>query len=399
GSSPQEPALMTRLSRTRSIPLVVVLCLSFLGTVQPGAAATSVLVAGTTQLPPAYLMWRTGGLPARMAPKLERLNGVQHSVVVAGDTLWMTKSVLADGTIVDPPSVPYRIPLEVMSTNVHDMTPFLPRAWRDDVVQTLRDGRAIMGGSSAALRRLGVGDRVVFKGGDRLTIGAIVPDEVTAWSELMVSRDVGKPIGVKHDRFALLDMSGHPSQARLARRIAPSLGPGYPPRVREPGNATFRRQGDSVWPPVLMKEGFGEFSAYPKPHDPGYLRMDPSFARQHLVSRKVPLLGRFTCHELVFPPLIRAMRRLRAQGHADAVRNFAGCYNARMVMRIPTASISHHSWGAAVDINSLSNPYGAQPHQPPALLAVMEANGFTWGGRWTVPDGMHFEYVESAGVG
>jgi hypothetical protein len=70
-----------------------------------------------------------------------------------------------------------------------------------------------------------------------------------------------------------------------------------------------------------------------------------------------------------------------------------------MVMRIPTASISHHSWGAAVDINSLSNPYGAQPHQPPSLLSVMEANGFTWGGRWTVPDGMHFEYVEIDGVG
>ncbi len=99
-------------------------------------------------------------------------------------------------------------------------------------------------------RRLHVGDRVVFKGGDRLTIGAIVPDEVAAWSELMVSRDVGRPIGVKHDRFALLAMSGHPTEARLARRIAPLLGAGYPPRVRKPGHATFRRQGDAVWPPV-----------------------------------------------------------------------------------------------------------------------------------------------------
>jgi hypothetical protein len=27
---------------------------------------------------------------------------------------------------------------------------------------------------------------------------------------------------------------------------------------------------------------------------------------------------------------------------------------------------------------------------------VMEAHGFLWGGRWTVPDGMHFEFVEPA---
>jgi hypothetical protein len=127
--------------------------------------------------------------------------------------------------------------------------------------------------------------------------------------------------------------------------------------------------------------------------------MSRAFVNEHLVSRSVPLLGRFTCHELVFPPLIRAMKQLRRQGHADAIDNFAGCYNARMVMRVPTGAISHHSWGAAVDINSISNPYGAKPHQPAALVRIMGDNGFTWGGRWTVPDGMHFEFIGIPGVG
>jgi D-alanyl-D-alanine carboxypeptidase len=390
---------MVRLLRTRLLlfALAASLVLSLAAPSDSAIASTSQPLAAW--LPPAYLMWRTGGLPTGLAPKLTRLNGAQHVVVVAGDTLWMTRSVRANGTVVDESPVPYRIPLEVMATNARDMAPFLPGAWRDVVAETFRDGRAIMGESSAALRRLRVGDRVVFKGGDRLTIGAIVPDEVAAWSELMVSRDVGRPMGVKHDRFALLDMTGQPTESQLARRIDPLLGAGYPPRVREPGHAQFRRQGDSVWPPVLMKEGFGEFTAYPDPHRPGYLRMNPSFVNQHLVSRTVPLLGRFTCHELVLPALIRAMKHLRDQGHASAVRNFAGCYNARMVMRMPTAAISHHSWGAAVDINSISNPYGATPHQPPALVSAMDAAGFTWGGRWTVPDGMHFEFVAIDGVG
>ena len=63
-----------------------------------------------------------------------------------------------------------------------------------------------------------------------------------------------------------------------------------------------------------MKEGFGEFTAYPDPRRPGYLRMNPAFVNRHLASRTVPLLGRFTCHERVFPALIRAMKQLRRQG-------------------------------------------------------------------------------------
>jgi hypothetical protein len=365
--------------------------------IRPSSAAATT-PAGSTWLPPAYLMWRTGGLPSGLTPKLSRLQGVREVVVVAGDTLWMSRSVRSDGTVVERPPAPYRIPIEVMATDRRDMAPFLPGTWRDVVGDALRAGRGVMGRTSASLRRLHVDDRIVFRGGDRVTIGAIVPDEVGSWSELLVARGVGRPMGVRHDRFALLQMGGDPTEQQLARRIAPLLGPGYPPRLRRPGHAQFRRQGDSVWPPVLMKVGFGEFSAYPDPRRPGYLRMNPSFVHRRLDARRVPLLGRFTCNRAVFPALIDAMRQLRRTGHAGAIRNFAGCYNARMVMRSPSGAISHHSWGAAVDINSITNPYGAPPHQPPALVHAMTSHGFTWGGRWTVPDAMHFEFVDVPGV-
>ena len=348
-------------------------------------------------VPPAYLMWRTGGLPTGLTPELDGLRGTEHVVVVSGDTLWMSHSVRADGTVVDRRKGLYRIPVEVMSTSARDMAPFLPPAWRDAVVDAWRDGRGVLGESSAALRRLGVGDRFVF-GRNRITVGAIVPDEVVAWSELMVSGEVGRSLGVRHARFALMDMRTAPSERELARRIAHLLAPGYPPRVRRPGHAWFRRQGDSVWPPVLMKRGFGEFRAYPDPRRPGYLRMQPAFVRDNLATRRVPLLGRFSCHERLFPRLIAAMRELRERGRGEAIRNFAGCYSARMVMRRPNGAISHHSWGAAVDINSLTNPYGSDPRQPAVLVWVMRERGFAWGGRWTVPDGMHFEFVDIPGV-
>ena len=298
----------------------------------PAVSIAAEAGSAPTWMPPAYLVWRTGGLPAGLTPRLDALAGTRNVVVVAGDTLWMKRSALADGTLVDRASGRYRFPIEVMATSIHDLQPFLPGTSRDVVVDALRRGRGILGTSSASLRGLGVGDRMVFPDG-RITIGAIVPDEVVAWSEVMVAREVGRPLGVRHDRFALLQMQKAPTEGALARRVAPLLGPGYPPTVRRPGKATFRRQGDSVWPPVLMKRGFGEFQAYPDPAHPGYLRMHPSFVRDHLATRSAPLLGRFTCSRRVFPPLIAAMRDLRARGASGAIHDFAGCYNARMVMR------------------------------------------------------------------
>ncbi len=372
-------------------------------TATAGAKPTSTLPRPTASAPPdtvpAWLAWMPGGFPESFGTKIGSADGITQDVVVAGDTLWMSRSARADGTLVQRTRAPYRIPIEVMAAAPRAMAPFLPGSWRDVVRNALRAGRGVMGQTSASLRRLHVGDRIVFRGGDRVTIGAIVPDEVASWSELLVARDDGHRMGVKHARFALLQMAGDPTERRLARRIAPLLGPGYPPRVRRPGHAKFRRQGDAVWPPVLMKVGFGEFAAYPDPRRPGYLRMSHAFVRRHLEVRRVPLLGRFTCNRAVFPALIGAMRQLRRTGHAGAIHNFAGCYNARMVMRSPFGAISHHSWGAAVDINSITNPYGARPHQPPALVHAMTPHGFTWGGRWApVPDAMHFEFVDVPGV-
>lgn len=389
-------SLVPRIGRRSSVAVVigaVAFAVAAIITAPAAHATGGTATADRTWMPPAYLMWRTGGLPSGLTPKLAELPGARRVVVVAGDTLWMRRSIRRDGTIVDQPKAPYRIPIEVMATDVAGMAPFLPLAWRNQVLEVLQRGNGVIGTSSASLRHLRVGDRMIFPGGGRVRIGAIVPDEVVSWSEVLMSRRAARPMGVRHDRFALLVVDGDPTEAQLARRIAPLLGPGYRPRVRRPGHAQFRRQGDSVWPPVLMKRGFGEFSAYPDPRRPGYLRMHPSFVRRHLVSKRVRLLGRFTCHRALFPALIEAMSWLRSRGHARAVRNFAGCYNARMVMRIPSGAISHHSWGAAVDINSISNPYGARPNQPRALVRAMTSNGFTWGGRWTVPDAMHFEYV------
>ena len=361
-----------------------------------GAGPTPVALAGDV-LPPAYLIWTHDGLPSGLQPKLMALPGVRHAVTVGDDTAWMSRSIDAAGSVVDDPAAPYRIPLETMDASPPALAPFLPPSLRDTVVGALRRGRGVLGASSASVRGLGVGGKLVFEGGVTVTVGAVVPDVVANWSELLVSRRVGRRLGVVRDRFALLQLTGPRSDGSLARAVLPLI-PGRPPlRVAAPGKAEFRKNGDSVWPYVLMKLGFGEFAASPDLAHPGYLRMDPRFIHAHLATRTVPVLGAVTCNKVVFPALDAAMLELQRRGLSGLVHSFAGCYSARTVNRVPTLLLSHHSWGAAVDINAPENPFGSKPVQDPRLVAVMRDHGFAWGGLWIVPDGMHFEF-RPAGV-
>lgn len=73
--------------------------------------------------------------------------------------------------------------------------------------------------------------------------------------------------------------------------------------------------------------------------------------------------------------------------------DYGGCYSARHINADPDARLSHHSWGIAIDINVSTNAYGREPNQHPRVVEIFESHGFTWGGRWLRPDGMHFEWV------
>jgi len=54
---------------------------------------------------------------------------------------------------------------------------------------------------------------------------------------------------------------------------------------------------------------------------------------------------------------------------------------------------SNHSWGLAGDIDAQNFPMGQTRRQPPAwIIALFEHYRFTYGGRWSRPDPMHFEF-------
>ena len=52
---------------------------------------------------------------------------------------------------------------------------------------------------------------------------------------------------------------------------------------------------------------------------------------------------------------------------------------------------SNHSFGIAIDVNSLANPLGTAGDMPEEVVRQWEEEGGEWGGDWSRPDPMHFE--------
>jgi D-alanyl-D-alanine carboxypeptidase len=71
---------------------------------------------------------------------------------------------------------------------------------------------------------------------------------------------------------------------------------------------------------------------------------------------------------------------------------YAGGFNYRLMRG--SNRLSMHSWGCAVDFDSARNSFGDRTPNfasIPPVLDAFESEGWTWGGAWTKPDGMHWQ--------
>lgn len=154
--------------------------------------------------------------------------------------------------------------------------------------------------------------------------------------------------------------------------------------------------------------------------DPGRARHAPFFDKMYGDCRKGEVTGRLV--DVVWLPkkwggrikatTINAVdKRLEAVSRAldqlpasfDAfLKPPAGTYNCRAIAG--TDRISAHGAGIAIDIAlpkadywrwSTASADGRLPYRnrvPAEIVAIFEAHGFIWGGRWYHYDTMHFEY-------
>ncbi len=109
--------------------------------------------------------------------------------------------------------------------------------------------------------------------------------------------------------------------------------------------------------------------------------------------------GRVRWHKDGVEQLQHAWRQIEAAGLLSDVLFWDGSFVPRR--KAGGNTLSHHSWGIALDINADWNPFGDAPASSGArgsvrrLVPIFEAHGFAWGGRWRKPDGMHFELAQA----
>jgi hypothetical protein len=321
------------------------------------------------------LVWTPGGLPDGLAEAVAALPRVEAVTAVRGGLAELTTE--RGGWV---------IPLDVIAVDPATYAAFVPKSAAADFA-ALTPGSALLGSTSARLRD---SDRLDLADGTALAVAGTVDDTLVGAAEVVVANATLPDLP---PRYLLLRHRGE--RAPMEEAIRAAAPPGTPLRVRGPGETPYLRHGDAVLPQAIVKERFGEFSY--RRGQGRELTQDPAWARAHIVTGDVPLLGRITCHRAVMDAVHGALGELAERGLGWLVEpeGYAGCYSPRLTSSLD--SVSRHAWGIALDVNEHKNPYGQTGAQDPRLVEAFERWGFTWGGEWLIPDPAHFELVRPPG--
>lgn len=336
---------------------------------------------------PVLLVWTRNGLPVGLAEQIALLPGTVATTEVLGDPLGLVAARDATGAVLDATEPGFVIPIDAIAVDPATYQPFVPVG---DLAtfDRLRPGEAILGQTSARLRRLGIGGVLELDTGETLRISAIVDDAAVGGAEVAVRRGTA---GVSRPRFVL--MRYVQPRADLEASVGDLLPAGVRARFRGAGETPYLRHGDAVLPQVLVKAAFGEFSY--RRGDGRTIEIDSSWTRDSIVTADLAILGWVQCHRGIVEPLGGALDELEQANLASLVdvAGFAGCWNPVRISSRPGAGMSRHAWGIAIDLNYPANPEGIASSQDPRLVEVMSRWGFTWGGEWLTPDPSHFEFV------
>ena len=350
----------------------------------PAEPATATVTTVPTPTEGVLLVWVPGGLPAGFAERLRTDAGLGAVTVVLGDTVQLASSADANDVTVDRPDDGRTIPLDAIAIDCGSWSAVAPIVDATAVCGLAAD-EALVGATSANLRGLSAGATMTLAGGRTLRVAGVVDDHVVGAAELVVPAASASATGIDTERYVLATYDGDRADAETRIRALTDVGL----RVRGPGETPWLRHGDAVLPQSLLKEVFGEFAA--RPTGDGRLAIDPTWESANLVVEELPLLGSARCHRALVPALRGALAEIAERGLLTSLdRGAAGCWNPRVIAG--TNQPSRHAWGAAVDLL----PFPSDPDTVRAIVAVMERWGFTWGGRWVLPDTPHFEYVRAA---
>lgn len=221
-------------------------------------------------------------------------------------------------------------------------------------------------------------------GREVLRIGGLASSGVPNLAGAMMSLDQAGELGLGNPTLLLLGLHKDVKTADVLNELRKAI-PGVTFETTAQGGARTFFSGASA------QRAIGNFRYTTNPD--GTISQNQSWVSQHITKKTVPLLGEVTCHRTMLPQLEGALTEIRDSGLSASIKpgQYGGCYAPRFIQRDGSKPLSMHAWGLAVDINVGDNPVGSRPNLDPKVVAIMEKWGFRWGGRWSPPDGHHFE--------
>ncbi|HEX2053982.1 MAG TPA: M15 family metallopeptidase [Actinomycetota bacterium] len=344
---------------------------------------------------PILLAWTRDDLLPELAEAAREAEGIGAVATARNGVGWLN-SWGPDGATRSAPSG-FQVPVEVLVVVPQDYSVFVPEEHRS-AFQGLAEGGALLGATGATFRGIESTGSLTF-GRTTIPVTGVVPDDLVASHEVVLSLDTASRLGIDDLKYVLLELERGTSQEEAEQELRGMLPEGARLGFRAPGEAPVFRPGGTILPQSTIKKQFGEFAG--RRGSGRSIVIDPEWVQENTSNFTIPLLGTARCHNKVIPQIRGAFQAVVDEGLSNLVRrrDFGGCLAPRFLNSDPHSGLSHHSWGIAFDFNVASNPYGAEPTMDPRLVSLLEEWGFTWGGRWVVPDGMHFEYLKDAKSG
>lgn len=340
-------------------------------------------------------------LPALVtAPRLDQIPAVTAAALSVPDvaglaevksgTRWLA-GWNAEGSPQAVPPAGYLIPVDVGAVDPAQYRTVIPEPLHE-VFSQLSTGGAVLSRTGAALRGITDKGHLQFPGAAVPVVG-VVDDVFLRNHEVLVSLGTGVALGLHNTEYMVIALNRLEAGKQVEEAIRAAIPPGASLRVRGPEGSG----ASSGLSPLLslgqIKAHFGEFPAV---HGAGSgIRIEQSWIDANTEMATLPILGTFRCHKKLVPQMRAAFAEVEAAGLSGLIRpgDFGGCFSPRFIRSGNDAGLSRHAWGAAFDFNVSTNLYGQVPSMDRRLVEIMERHGFSWGGHWNYPDGMHFEFV------
>ena len=325
------------------------------------------------------------------------------AVVGRGFSLGLTKLRRGTTVVQQASRTGWAFPMGITALPVDAIRGVMGRA----VAGVIGGGQVVMGQTTATLRGALAGDvvdlRTVRGGTVSFTIGLVAPDDVVGGTEILMSTDQATLLGATVDTRVLIygpfdrvtvdnALSTHGLTTNNAVRVRRSWDPLDP---------------DLTLGMARTKQLLGEFDLdYAHVSDYGWTELSSTWRAAYLPPGREPYPGGILrmCNMVIHADLAAALQEVVDSGlasHLDVANTntYGGCSAGqarlgRLTQAIGT--VSRHSWGQPIDINTSTNCQGCVPVMDCRIVSIFRKHNFAWGGNFLTPDGMHFEWVGEA---